>query len=143
MIIIVGNRRVESELLVGGLVVELGVLLCQRWCLLATCGVFGGKETTKVWWAFFLSLVNSKIFFQKFMTLMWIQIGVTYGRSVHESSVGGKFLSALEGIFCYSLPKRKMWDVPVNFCHVEILISYSKSRVDGYFVHRRFLHLAQ
>jgi hypothetical protein len=31
------------DLLVGGLLVALRLLLCGRWCLLASCGAFGGK----------------------------------------------------------------------------------------------------
>jgi hypothetical protein len=31
-------------LLVGGLLITLGVLMRGRWCTLASCGAFGGKE---------------------------------------------------------------------------------------------------
>jgi len=28
--------------------VALGVLMCRRWCLIASCGVFGGKRMIEV-----------------------------------------------------------------------------------------------
>ena len=44
----ISYSRRENFLLVGRQVVALGVLLWGRWCLLASCGVFGGKEITDV-----------------------------------------------------------------------------------------------
>lgn len=34
-------------MLVGALVVVLGLLLCGRWFIFASCGVFGGKKRKK------------------------------------------------------------------------------------------------
>jgi hypothetical protein len=35
-------------MLVGGLLVALEVLLCEKWCLHAFCGIYGGKRMTEV-----------------------------------------------------------------------------------------------